>query len=158
MAGTTRLELATSAVTVSNGVGGHLLIPQGTECHFLSSPYCTQIELVPSPVYSRPSLRFLRSASCSSMLAMSRTGDRNVVARKRSNMVCNSTRLGAAARSNAASVPATFNPRWRVIVTPSRSSVNKRTARINRRETRRGQPDGALVPEVPEFTLDVTRN
>src|SRR5216684_3339905 len=43
MAGTTRLELATSAVTVSNGVGGHFLIPQGTGCHFLSSPYCTQI-------------------------------------------------------------------------------------------------------------------
>jgi hypothetical protein len=31
MAGTTRLELATSAVT------------EGTGCHFLSSPYCTQI-------------------------------------------------------------------------------------------------------------------
>jgi hypothetical protein len=98
MAGTTRLELATSAVTVSNGVGGHLLIPQGTECHFLSSPYCTQIELVPSPVYSRPSLRFLRSASCSSMLAMSRTGDRDVVARKRSNMVCNSTSPGGCSK------------------------------------------------------------
>src|ERR1700758_972105 len=27
----------------SNGVGGHLLIPQGTACHLLSSPYCTQI-------------------------------------------------------------------------------------------------------------------
>jgi hypothetical protein len=24
--------------------GTHLLIPQGTKCHFLSSPYCTQIE------------------------------------------------------------------------------------------------------------------
>src|SRR6185295_6379431 len=43
MAGTTRLELATSAVTV----GGHLLIPQGTVCHFLSSPYCTQIVFAP---------------------------------------------------------------------------------------------------------------
>src|SRR5258708_39418488 len=32
---------------ISNGVGGHLLIPQGTRCHFLSSPYCTQIGLVP---------------------------------------------------------------------------------------------------------------
>ena len=31
------------------------------------------------------------------MLAMSRTGDRNVVARKRSNMVCNSTSPRAAA-------------------------------------------------------------
>jgi hypothetical protein len=31
MAGTTRLELATSAVT------------EGTGCHFLSSPYCPQI-------------------------------------------------------------------------------------------------------------------
>src|ERR1700731_2539953 len=41
MAGTTRLELPTSAVT--DGVGGHRLIPQGTACHFLSSPYCTQI-------------------------------------------------------------------------------------------------------------------
>src|SRR6267142_5703049 len=29
---------------ISNGVGGHLLIPPGTGCHFLSSPYCTQIE------------------------------------------------------------------------------------------------------------------
>jgi len=37
MAGTTRLELATSAVT-ANGVGGHLLIPQGTGCHFLIVP------------------------------------------------------------------------------------------------------------------------
>jgi transposase len=26
---------------LSNGVGGHLLVPQGTGCHFLSSPYCT---------------------------------------------------------------------------------------------------------------------
>ena len=47
MAGTTRLELATSAVTgnllISNGVGGHLLIPQDTICHLLSSPYCPQI-------------------------------------------------------------------------------------------------------------------
>src|SRR5712664_1773168 len=46
MAGTTRLELATSAVT-ANGVGGHLLIPHGTGCHFLSSPYCTRIVLCP---------------------------------------------------------------------------------------------------------------
>jgi hypothetical protein len=28
---------------ISNGVGGHLLIPQDTRCHFLSPPYCTQI-------------------------------------------------------------------------------------------------------------------
>jgi len=26
---------------ISNGVGGHLLMPQGAVCHFLSSPYCT---------------------------------------------------------------------------------------------------------------------
>ena len=101
---------------------------QGTGCHFLSSPYCTQIELVTSPGYSRPSRRFLRSASCSSMLTMRRTGDRNVVARNRSNMVCKSTSPWAAARSNAASVPTTFSPRCRAIVTPSRSSINKRMA------------------------------
>ena len=54
MAGTTRLELATSASTallcnrlILNGVGGHLLIPQGTACHLLSSPYCTQIVFNP---------------------------------------------------------------------------------------------------------------
>ena len=29
---------------ISNSVGGHSLVPQGTECHFLSSPYCTQIK------------------------------------------------------------------------------------------------------------------
>jgi hypothetical protein len=28
---------------LSNGVGGHPLIPRGTGCHFLLSPYCTQI-------------------------------------------------------------------------------------------------------------------
>jgi hypothetical protein len=56
MAGTTRLELATSAVTVqrfdnrliSNGVGGHLLRPPGTVGQLLSSPYCTQILFVAS--------------------------------------------------------------------------------------------------------------
>jgi hypothetical protein len=39
---------------------------------------------------------------------MRRSGDRNVVARNRSNMVCKSTSPWAAARSNAASVPTTF--------------------------------------------------
>src|SRR3981189_3643082 len=32
---------------ISNGVGGHLLIPQGTVGHLLSSPYCTRIVLCP---------------------------------------------------------------------------------------------------------------
>jgi hypothetical protein len=32
------------------------------------------------------------------------------------------------ARSKAASVPTTFNPRWRAIITPSRSSISKRMA------------------------------
>jgi hypothetical protein len=45
-----------------------------------------------------------------------------------SNMVCKSTSPWAAARSNAASVPTTFSPRCRAIVTPSRSSINKRMA------------------------------
>ena len=27
---------------ISNGFGGHTLIPQETVCHFLSSPHCTQ--------------------------------------------------------------------------------------------------------------------
>jgi len=53
-----------------------------------------------------------------------RAGDRNLVARNRSNMVCNSTSPWAAAMSNAASVPTTCNPRWRAIVTPSRSCIN----------------------------------
>src|SRR5258708_22857112 len=61
MAGTTRLELATSAVTVSNGVGGHLLIPQDTRCHFLSSPYCTQIW----PSYASVSMTRANDASVS---------------------------------------------------------------------------------------------
>jgi hypothetical protein len=60
---------------------------------------------------SRSSIRFLRSASCSSMLTMRRRGDRNAVARNRSSMVCKSTSPWAAARSSAASVPTTFNLR-----------------------------------------------
>ena len=95
----------------------------------LSSPYCTQILFVRIAIgYRRSVRRFLRSTSCSSMLAMRRSGDRNVVARNRSNMVCKSTSPWAAARSNAASVPTTFNPRCRAIVTPSRSSINRRMA------------------------------
>ncbi len=46
----------------------------------------------------------------------------------RSTMVCKSSSPWAAARSSAASVPTTFNPRCRAIVTPSRSSINKRMA------------------------------
>ena len=87
-------------------------------------PDCTY----PLPGYCRSFRRFLRSASCSSMVTMRRSGDRNVVARNRSNMVCKSTSSWAAARSNAASVPITFNPRCRAIATPSRSSINKRIA------------------------------
>jgi hypothetical protein len=37
---------------ISNGVGGHLLIPQGTVCQLLSSPYCTQILFVSNRLLS----------------------------------------------------------------------------------------------------------
>jgi hypothetical protein len=62
------------------------------------------------------------------MLPMRRSGDRNAGARNRSKMVCKSTSPWVAARSNAASVPTTFNPRCRAMVTPSRSSINRRMA------------------------------
>jgi hypothetical protein len=103
------------------------LIPQGTVRHFLSSLIVPRLCLS-APGYGRPSWRFLRSASCSSMLTMRRSRDRNVVARNRSNIVCNSTNPWTAARSNVASVPITCNPRCRAIVTPSLSSINKMAA------------------------------